>query len=98
MNQKKIKTFLSICILVFVIILIKQVTMISNIDNNTPLIIDDPFNHVKKYSPLLEDELKKYKLEQYTEVLVALMQQESRGKGGDPMQSSEAAGLAPNAI
>ena len=26
------------------------------------------------------------------------MQQESRGKGGDPMQSSESAGLAPNTI
>ena len=42
--------------------------------------------------------MKKYKLEQYTDVLIALMQQESRGKGGDPMQSSEAAGLAPNEI
>lgn len=26
------------------------------------------------------------------------MQQESRGKGGDPMQASESAGLAPNTI
>ena len=80
------------------IILIKQWTEISNIDIIIHLIVDDPFTNVKKYNPLLEDELKKYKLEQYTDVLIALMQQESRGKGGDPMQSSEAAGLAPNEI
>nr|WP_127762514.1 lysozyme family protein [Peribacillus asahii] len=58
----------------------------------------DAFADVKKYIPLLEDELKKYQLEDYTVVLVSLMQQESRGKGGDPMQSSESAGLAPNTI
>ena len=46
----------------------------------------------------LKDELEKYNLEEYTDFLVALMQQESKGKGGDPMQSSEAAGLSPNEI
>jgi hypothetical protein len=58
----------------------------------------DPFVDVKKYSPQINDELKKYHLESYTGVLVALMQQESRGKGGDPMQASESAGLARNTI
>jgi hypothetical protein len=58
----------------------------------------DPFADVKKYSPLIHDELAKYNLETHTTVLVALMQQESRGKGGDPMQSSESAGLARNTI
>lgn len=58
----------------------------------------DPFANVKKYRPLIQDELAKYNLETHTTVLVALMQQESRGKGGDPMQSSESAGLARNTI
>ena len=59
---------------------------------------EDPYFEVIKYSPFLHDELKKYKLEKYTIALTALMYQESRGKGGDPMQSSEAAGLTPNSI
>jgi hypothetical protein len=60
--------------------------------------VKDPFADVKKYSPLIHDELKKYHLENHTSVVVALMQQESRGKGGDPMQASESAGLARNTI
>ncbi|MDQ0201606.1 lysozyme family protein [Neobacillus ginsengisoli] len=58
----------------------------------------DPFADVKKYSPLIQNELEKYHLENYTTVVIALMQQESHGKGGDPMQASESAGLAPNTI
>jgi hypothetical protein len=59
---------------------------------------DDPLGDVKKYTPLLQKELQNVHLEKYTIVLAALMQQESRGKGGDPMQASESAGLAPNTI
>lgn len=59
---------------------------------------DDPYFDVIKYSPILHEELKKYNLEKYTITLTALMYQESRGKGGDPMQSSESVGLAPNSI
>jgi Lysozyme-like len=58
----------------------------------------DPFADVKKYQPLIHDELEKYHLENYTTVLIALMQQESHGHGGDPMQASESAGLARNTI
>lgn len=53
---------------------------------------------VSKYAPILKDELAKVNLEEYTVVLAGIMQQESRGKGGDPMQASESAGLAPNSI
>lgn len=98
MNQNKIKTIVGFIALILIILLIKQYTELSNINHNKSLIVDDPFTNVKTYSPLLQAELKKYKLEKYTDVLVALMQQESKGKGGDPMQSSEAAGLSPNAI
>lgn len=97
-KRQQIKTIIGICILIVVLILIKQWIDTPNINNGNALIVDDPFTNVKKYTPLLQDELAKYKLEKYTVVLVALMQQESRGKGGDPMQSSESAGLAPNTI
>ena len=59
---------------------------------------DHSFHDVTKYIPVIHSELKKYKLEKYTVALVALMQQESGGKGGDPMQASESVGLAPNSI
>ncbi|MFB5197906.1 lysozyme family protein [Neobacillus sp. KR4-4] len=62
------------------------------------IVNNDPFADVKKYQPLIHDELAKYHLENHTTVVVALMQQESRGKGGDPMQASESAGLARNTI
>ena len=58
----------------------------------------DPFTDVKKYRSSIHNELAKYHLENYTTVLVALMQQESHGKGGDPMQASESAGLPRNTI
>ena len=54
----------------------------------------DPFADARKYRPLIQTELAKYQLESYTNVVVALMQQESHGKGGDPMQASESAGVA----
>jgi soluble lytic murein transglycosylase-like protein len=58
----------------------------------------DPFADARKYRPLIQTELAKYQLESYTNVVVALMQQESHGRGGDPMQASESAGLARNSI
>jgi hypothetical protein len=67
-------------------------------DNDIPYIQRDPFVKVKKYTPFIHNELAKYHLEQYTPVLVGIMQQESHGKGGDPMQSSESVGLPPNSI
>lgn len=57
-----------------------------------------PSENVIKYTPLIHKELEKVQLEEYTPLLAAVMQQESKGKGGDPMQSSESAGLSRNAI
>lgn len=51
-----------------------------------------------KYEPLISNELKKYHLNEYTPILLAIMDQESRGIGNDPMQSSESAGLKRNEI
>jgi hypothetical protein len=94
-KQKKIRTFF-LLFLVFCALAMFQ----HYFQKPTPPTIDknDPFADVKKFSPLIEQELAKYHLESQTPVLVALMQQESRGKGGDPMQASESAGLARNTI
>ncbi|GGE40029.1 hypothetical protein GCM10011391_18530 [Pullulanibacillus camelliae] len=56
------------------------------------------YKGVETYQSLLEKDLRKYDLEEYTPILMALMEQESKGKGGDPMQASESAGLKPNSI
>ncbi|KIY23013.1 membrane protein [Mesobacillus subterraneus] len=53
---------------------------------------------VAKYTPVIKKELEKIDLEEYTVTVAALMMQESKGKGGDPMQASESLGLAPNTI
>lgn len=53
---------------------------------------------VAKYTPLIQEELEKVGLDEHTVTVAALMMQESRGKGGDPMQASESAGLSPNTI
>jgi hypothetical protein len=60
-----------------------------------------PFTHAKKvlsYKPMIEKELDKYNLGEFTPVLLAIMYQESKGEGNDPMQSSESAGLKRNEI
>jgi hypothetical protein len=94
-KRKKWKTFfvlfLLFCGLAWVQIHFQKQT-------SPPLVKTDPFAAVKKYTPYIHDELAKYHLEEHTPVLVALMQQESRGLGGDPMQASESAGLAKNTI
>jgi hypothetical protein len=53
---------------------------------------------VAKYTPFIQEELEKVGLDEHTVTVAALMMQESKGKGGDPMQASESAGLAPNTI
>ncbi|WP_339226426.1 lysozyme family protein [Oceanobacillus sp. FSL K6-2867] len=44
---------------------------------------------VRSYKPLIETYAKKYDVEDYVDVLQAMMMQESGGRGDDPMQSSE---------
>jgi hypothetical protein len=99
-KRKKSKTIFVFLILLAAFIIYMQMIEVpikeqsSSINNSN----SDAFAHVKKYTPLMNEELKKYHLEKYTMVLAALMQQESQGKGGDPLQASESAGLAPNTI
>lgn len=95
-RRKKSNTMFVLLLLVFVLIVANLMKQSSQWDASKAK--HDPFAETKKYQPLIQDELTKYHLENYTTVVIALMQQESRGKGGDPMQASESAGLAPNSI
>lgn len=53
---------------------------------------------VRRYEPLIAKYAEKYAVADYVELLLAKMQQESGGRGGDPMQASESLGLPPNTI
>ena len=54
---------------------------------------------VLAYEGMIKSELKKYNLEKYTAVILAIMQQESGGNVSlDVMQASESLGYAPNTI
>lgn len=94
-KRKKSKTFFGLFVLFCILAAIQN-----HFQHKTqePLMQVDPFAAVKQYRPQLQSELEKYHLEKYTDVLLALMQQESHGHGGDPMQASESAGLARNTI
>jgi hypothetical protein len=94
-KRKKFKTFFVLFILFCALAMFQNFFQ----QQDSPLVVKkDPFADVKKYRPLVHDELAKFHLENHTTVVVALMQQESRGQGGDPMQASESAGLARNTI
>ena len=74
-------------------------TIFHSAENKLPAAYpNDGFENVKKYEPLITQELAEYQLEEYTALVLALMQQESKGVGGDPMQASESAGLPRNTI
>ncbi|WP_276913196.1 XkdQ/YqbQ family protein [Aneurinibacillus aneurinilyticus] len=55
-------------------------------------------SNVRRYEELVRKYAAKYGIENMTELLLAKMMQESKGLGGDPMQSSESLGLPPNTI
>ncbi|MGE7780239.1 lysozyme family protein [Peribacillus sp. NPDC097264] len=97
--RKKSKVILILSMMLFLFLFIKQVLQTPfSVKLSTPLNKMNSFAIVEKYSTQIHSELKKYGLEDQTLTLIAVMQQESRGKGGDPMQASESAGLAPNTI
>ncbi|MDO6450156.1 lysozyme family protein [Oceanobacillus profundus] len=54
-------------------------------ERSSPLISEE----VRSYKPLIETYAKEYGVEDYVDVLQAMMMQESGGRGNDPMQSSE---------
>ncbi|MEH6989876.1 lysozyme family protein [Cytobacillus firmus] len=84
--------------MVFSLVLFDQFKQLNLKETAVSLLPNMVSKDVQNYTPLLEKELKEVNLEEYTLVLAAIMQQESKGKGGDPMQASESAGLPPNSI
>ncbi|MEZ2656887.1 lysozyme family protein [Aneurinibacillus aneurinilyticus] len=95
--MKRIKRWIGMLFILTGILFI-GVFLIAIVNQDTsPLSNINKYEKVKRYD-VLRAELRKYQLEEYTHVLLALMYQESRGEGGDPMQVSESAGLPPNTI
>ncbi|PLT30468.1 lysozyme family protein [Peribacillus deserti] len=97
-KRKSLKPLLTMMIVLLLFTGAMRVIQVTNTKTETSSYKQDPFSGVKRYSPQINNELKKYQLQNFAPVLLALMQQESKGKGGDPMQASESAGLAPNTI
>ncbi len=84
--------------LVLIFVLFDQFKQLDIKETAVSLLPNTVSRDVQNYTPILQKELKEVNLEEYTLVLAAIMQQESKGKGGDPMQASESAGLPPNSI
>ncbi|MFP3728124.1 lysozyme family protein [Priestia filamentosa] len=79
---------------------------VNNTNNNNNTSATDYFKNgkskvvegVEKYRDIVQREAAKYGLQDYTSVILSLIMQESGGRVADVMQSSESAGLKPNAI
>ncbi|WP_199860679.1 lysozyme family protein [Oceanobacillus damuensis] len=54
-------------------------------EKKSPMISDEVWN----YKPVVEKYATEYEVSEYADVLLAMMMQESGGRGSDPMQSSE---------
>ncbi|MCY9043433.1 lysozyme family protein, partial [Bacillus inaquosorum] len=88
-------------IFVFVIASFLLVLLFFNRDLIKKLPIDTKtivLERLTDYKPLVEDELENQGLSNYTSLILGMMYQESKGKGNDPMQSSESLGLKRNEI
>ena len=98
---KKLKAFVAVFLLVLIVLAIFAVRGNSVKDLLTqyvPFLFQKQTDNVLSYKLDVEKELKKYGLEKFTPLLLAIMYQESRGEGQDLMQASESAGLKRNEI
>lgn len=59
---------------------------------------EDISQNVIDYKPVVEQYAQQYGIEEYVDLLLAIMQVESRGEGNDVMQSSESMGLPVNSL
>ncbi|MGA5688698.1 lysozyme family protein [Cytobacillus pseudoceanisediminis] len=101
-SKKRTKRRSNVAFLLFfsvlIFVLFDQFKQLNIKETAVSLLPNTVSRDVQNYTPILQKELKEVNLEEYTLVLAAIMQQESKGKGGDPMQASESAGLPPNSI
>ncbi len=91
-NSLKI-TFRITLIVVFMTSLLYGVAYVVNEQSSTTVksMLVEPFltKKVKEYEPTIEKYAKKYDVENHVDTILAMMMQESGGRGDDPMQSSE---------
>ncbi|WP_071459685.1 lysozyme family protein [Bacillus massilinigeriensis] len=101
-NKKSVKRNFKLLLLLFFTIIaafvIDEISEKRLRDQAITLIKSYPSEEVEAYAPVIQKKLDEVELGKYTAVVAAIMQQESRGKGGDPMQASESIGLPPNSI
>ncbi|MBV4420407.1 lysozyme family protein [Clostridium tyrobutyricum] len=92
------KKIIIIVVAMFFIIIVAILGHQKNSDNNSFGKANIPAS-VQKWRPLVSEVANKYKVGNYTEVLLAIVYQESGNTGtNDIMQSSESEGLPPNSI
>ncbi|MGY0693369.1 lysozyme family protein [Virgibacillus sp. FSP13] len=89
-SKKAIKQALIIAVVLCGIFLMVSVVTI-NKEDHTDFELDRSFisDQVIAYEPLIKKYAKKYEVTAYTDVMLAMMMQESGGRGDDPMQASE---------
>ena len=75
-----------VILLILILVMGGALYMIGGDNSST---VSEVSREVKDYEPLIRKFAKKYGIEEYVELIKAVMQQESGGTGGDPMQSSQ---------
>jgi Lysozyme-like len=88
--KKKTKVAIKQTIVVATV-LIAIIVVVSFVANNRLEQLREPMvsDAVLQYKPLIEKYAEDYQVANYVDVLLAMMMQESGGRGDDPMQSSE---------
>lgn len=90
-GQKKMKYIFRVFILVLMmVILLVGISLIKHKEEVKKEIVQHVFSKkVEQYRPLVSKYAKEHGVEEHIDVLLAMMMQESGGRGNDPMQSSE---------
>lgn len=98
--KKKRSIKRKIKVLFILIFIISCITLYFGSFNNNNMIDDRKHlsNDVLKYKPLVEKYASEYKISEYINYLLAIMQIESGGVKKDVMQSSESVDLKPNTL
>lgn len=84
-----------ICLLLFITIFFGDLNADSSLNFEGDANVSED---VLKFKPIVEAKAKEYDIPEYVNVILAIIQVETGGKGLDVMQSSESLGLPPNAI
>src|SRR5690625_1379447 len=90
-GQKKMKYIFRVFIIVLMmVILLVGISLIKHKEEVKKEIVQHVFSKkVEQYRPLVSKYAKEHGVEEHIDVLLAMMMQESGGRGNDPMQSSE---------